>query len=208
MVAPSSPDLADLFNRYGSDKDVNGYSPLYQVLLQHRQNDPHLLLEIGIGTLVDGAASSMAGFALEGYRPGGSLRAWRDWMPNARIVGADVQPDTQFSEERIETYLCDSTNTASSRSLLESLNARPDIIIDDGSHLDYHQIVTLRNFFEHLKPGGLYIIEDIYPGSLLTEKPDTIRTVLQADMPYFFVGVKNNLCVIQKTHLNTKRRGY
>lgn len=37
-----------------------------------------------------------------------------------------------------------------------------DFIIDDGSHYPDHQLLTFQYFFEHgLKPGGVYIIEDI-----------------------------------------------
>ena len=37
-----------------------------------------------------------------------------------------------------------------------------DIIIDDGSHVPWHQIFTLESIFHTwLKPGGLYIIEDL-----------------------------------------------
>lgn len=199
-------DLADLMNHYGSDKDRNGYTPLYQTLLEHLRLKALLFLEIGIGTMIPGVHSSMVGYALQDYRPGGSLRAWRDWMPNARIVGADVQPDTQFTEDHIETFLCDSTNAESVQTLMAKMPGRPDVIIDDGSHLDMHQIATLQNLFPHLKDGGLYIIEDIYPGSLLSVSPETIGSVVQA--PYFFAGVKSNLCVVYKTTLNTNRQGY
>ena len=33
----------------------------------------------GIGTMLPGVHSSMVGFASPGYRPGGSLRSWRDF---------------------------------------------------------------------------------------------------------------------------------
>ena len=37
-----------------------------------------------------------------------------------------------------------------------------DIIIDDGSHLPWHQLLTFEIMFETwLKPGGLYVIEDV-----------------------------------------------
>jgi hypothetical protein len=36
-----------------------------------------------------------------------------------------------------------------------------DIIIDDGSHIMDHQIVTLNRLFKHLNDGGIYIIEDV-----------------------------------------------
>ena len=201
-------DLADAFNRYGSDKDVNGYTPLYSALLSHLREDPITLVEVGIGTMIPDAPSSMQGYALPGYRPGGSLRAWRDWLPEARIIGLDVQPDTQFVEDRIETRLCDSTDAESVASTFERLGlVEADVIIDDGSHLDVDQIRTMRNLLPRLKKNGLYVIEDVYPGSLLTAKPETLREAGCA-YPYFFSGLKSNLCVVQKVELNTRRRGY
>jgi tetratricopeptide (TPR) repeat protein len=37
----------------------------------------------------------------------------------------------------------------------------PDIIIDDGSHISEHQIFSFERLFGSLKPGGLYLVEDI-----------------------------------------------
>lgn len=36
-----------------------------------------------------------------------------------------------------------------------------DIIIDDGSHWPTHQLLSFRRLFPHLRPGGLYVIEDL-----------------------------------------------
>ena len=36
----------------------------------------------------------------------------------------------------------------------------PDIIIDDGSHLNEHVIESFRLLFPSLAPGGLYVVED------------------------------------------------
>ena len=36
-----------------------------------------------------------------------------------------------------------------------------DIVIDDGSHLPRHQLVSFCALFPFVRPGGLYIIEDI-----------------------------------------------
>lgn len=84
------------------------------------------ILEIGIGTMIPGVHSSMVGYALPHYQPGGSLRAWRDYFPRGSIAGVDVQADTQFTEERITTLLCDSRD----RKIIEILNGRKfDIII-------------------------------------------------------------------------------
>ena len=53
-------DLSDLFIKYGSDKFVNGYTPLYFILFDHLKSLPIKMLEIGIGTMIPGAHSSAA----------------------------------------------------------------------------------------------------------------------------------------------------
>ena len=197
-------DLGQLFNHYGSDKDLTGYTSLYHALFHHRRKEKLNLLEIGIGTMLPGAHSSMVGYALPDYSPGGSLRAWRDYFTCAKIYGIDVQPDTQFSEERITTHLCDSTDAAQVESFFKTVDGLMfDIIVDDGSHIDANQLKTFENFYPHLKKGGFYIIEDLNEEAVLLAKPHSLEPICGRDS-YFFVGMQNNLCVIFKDHL---RRG-
>lgn len=205
----SEEDLAELFNKYGSDKDRNGYAQVYHTLFSAKKYEHLNILEIGIGTMISGAASSMVGYSLAGYKPGGSLRAWRDFFPNAEVIGCDVQPDTQFSDEpRIRTFLCDSLNHDSVDNLMAKLgNIKFDIILDDGLHYAEAQLQTLTNFYPHVKDNGIYIIEDVTNGSSISANPDQVKARCNND-PFFFVGVKNNICVINKNHINSKRENY
>jgi demethylmacrocin O-methyltransferase len=195
------PRLSDLFNKYGSDKDRNGYSPYYESLFHHIRHRKMKMLEIGIGTMIPGVHSSMVGYALDGYKPGGSLRAWRDYFTNGSIYGCDVQPDTQFSDVRIKTFLADSTNLNSVDAVLDNHqpNLTFDVILDDGSHWDEHQLITLRNlYFKRLNDGGYYIIEDIYPGSrICTEFLPHIKSIIGPYASYYF-SEKKNICIILK----------
>lgn len=186
-----------MFTKYGSDKQLNGYSPLYTTLFVPYQQKPIHFLEIGIGTMIPNAPSSMVGYALQHYRPGGSLRSWRDFFENGLIFGMDIQVDTQFIEERIKTYLCDSTNQSDVDSLLPK-HLHFDIILDDGNHYYEAQLKTLSNMYPRLKKGGIYIIEDIYPTSPLLQHPEFIENIVGHDT-FFFVGLKNNQCVIYKS---------
>lgn len=151
-----------MFDREGTDKGaLHGYHHIYPLIFPTVFRDSvRMVLEVGIGTMIPGAASSMCGYASPNYRPGGSLRVWRDYFPHAMIYGLDIQPDTQFEEDRIHTDLCDSTNADSVTRLFEDRGAVWDVMIDDGSHVPSDQLATFRNLFRYLCPGGVYAIED------------------------------------------------
>jgi hypothetical protein len=190
------PSLGELFRRWGTDKDSQGYTGLYEFLFQEQRKQVTSLLEIGIGTMIPGAAASMVGYAAEHYKPGGSLRAWRDYFPNAEIYGLDIMRDTQFYDNRITTYLCDSTNASQAKELLSSLKHKEfDVIVDDGCHLPNDQIATLRNFFPALKTRGIYVIEDLMG---LQHMPALIENVV-GNCPYFFKFGPCTALVIKKS---------
>jgi hypothetical protein len=79
-------ELRRLFEYYGSDKASNhNYYIAYAAMLKDRENVTKLL-EIGLGTNNTDVASHMGPYG----RPGASLRAFRDFLPNAKIFGADI----------------------------------------------------------------------------------------------------------------------
>ncbi len=202
-LAVKDMDLVQIFRKYGTDKLVNGYAPVYHTLLNNRREQIRSVLEVGIGTMIPNVHSSMVGYAGAGYSPGGSLRAWRDYFRNASVLGMDVQPDTQFSEERIQTVLCDSTDAlAVQRAVGDKMF---DFIVDDGSHVDVNQFSTLRNLYSRLRPGGFYVIEDIHPGNSVRDAPHLVGSIVGHN-EYFFTGIRNNLCVIYAQPMTSYKR--
>ena len=160
-IDTAHPSIRELLEREGSDKGK--YGGLFDVLLQPHRQTIRCVIEIGIGTLLADADWSMVGFAAEHYRPGGSLRAWRNFLPRSEIFGLDIASDTQFSDEpRIHTYLCDSTDADQTAGFLCQITHQPDLIVDDGSHDVNAQIKTLKNFLPALRDGGLYVVEDAW----------------------------------------------
>jgi hypothetical protein len=200
-------DLAQLFASHGSDKNRNGYSSLYNALFLPLKDAPISLLEVGIGTMVPDAASSMKGYMPDDYKPGASLRAWRDFFPNGSVHGMDVQLDCMFQEERIETHLCDSTDAESCQAWIAERALTFDVVIDDGSHWDQHQLATLKQLWPLVKPGGFYVIEDVYPDSLVSREPHRVHEIV-GDVGIFFAGLKSNLCVIHKVPLHCCREHF
>lgn len=191
-------ELDELMNKYGSDKARNGYVPMYHSFLKHMRHEPVELLEIGIGTMIPGVASSMVGYSLPGYAPGGSLRAWRDYFPTGMIMGIDVQPDTQFLEDRIQTALADSS---SKEQLDRVLGDRTfDVIIDDGLHYDETQVKTMENLWHRVRPGGYYVIEDITEWSRIpTQFRSRIEQIVGSD-GFFFLTEKKNVLIASRKH--------
>ena len=155
----ATKQLGQLFRHYGTDKAVSGYHEVYGPLLGPVRDTATAVCEVGIGTLNPDAPWSMAGHVPPRYRPGGSLRAWRDFFPNATIWGVDVMPDTMFSEDRIITVLADSTNWVKLQSAFPS-GLLFDLIVDDGDHSLGSQILTLTALWSRVKLGGLYVVED------------------------------------------------
>mmetsp|Transcript_50841 Transcript_50841/g.164724 ORF Transcript_50841/g.164724 Transcript_50841/m.164724 type:complete len:157 (+) Transcript_50841:189-659(+) len=47
------------------------------------------------------------------------------------------------------------------RVIAESGGGPFDVIIDDGSHMNHHQIASAKQLLPHVAAGGVYVIEDI-----------------------------------------------
>lgn len=157
--------LCELFEKYKADKCPaihHSYSPAYYELLSPFKYEIKNMLEIGIGNL-----PLMEKIIPEGYIPGASIKAWRDFFTNATIYAVDIIPEVLFQEDRIKTYQVDQSSRDSIVQFMETVKTETsedfvfDYIIDDGSHIIDHMIISGYEFPKYLKEGGIYIIEDI-----------------------------------------------
>jgi hypothetical protein len=66
-------------------------------------------------------------------------------------------------DEKTTLYYADQSNITQLEYLVQDIGRESlDVIIDDGSHIPWHQVVTFDILFKDLlAPGGTYIIEDI-----------------------------------------------
>lgn len=125
------------------------YLPIYEEMFEKIRVLPLALLELGI------------------YQ-GGSLRAWEAYFPRARIAGVDLTLPSIDLGPRVRMFAGDQADPA----LLSGIAAEIapegfDIIIDDCSHIGKLAKASFRHLFgPHLKPGGLYCIEDWGTGYL------------------------------------------
>lgn len=96
-----------------------------------------------------------------GVYMGGSVRAVRDYFPNATVIGADLDPQIK-DEERLKIVKCDQRSTVELEALGEAYGPF-DFIIEDGCHKMSGQVPSLNVMVRYLKPGGVYFIEDVIP---------------------------------------------
>jgi predicted O-methyltransferase YrrM len=129
----------------------------------HRYTDTYLQAFTELG-----AVSNVLEF---GVHQGASIRWLASCFPVARLTGVDILPrqptwpvGAQFKYKQI-----DQGNRAAIRSMLIEVPGDLDLIIEDGSHIPQHQASCLIEGLRKLRPGGLYIVEDICTSHPLQE---------------------------------------
>ena len=158
--------LGNLLNKNNSDKANNPNKPRfhnYDYVYNHIFNNLGVenklnVLEIGLGTNDTSIASNMG----ENGTPGASLRAFKEYLPNANLYGADVDKKILFQEDRIQTAYVDQMKKETFQDLKKEFdNIKYDLVIDDGLHNVCANLNTLKFALENLNVNGWVIIEDI-----------------------------------------------
>ncbi|MFC1684806.1 class I SAM-dependent methyltransferase [Pseudomonadota bacterium] len=131
-------------DQYDTDKITSGYLDIYDPILESWLDKDVNLLELGV-------------------HKGGSLLLWRDYFSRGKIVGVDKELPKDFeANERIRIY----EGSQDDKEFLthvanETAPDGFDIIIDDASHMGSLTKTSFWHLFDnHLKPNGLYVIED------------------------------------------------
>ena len=129
--------LKECLDRHGSDKAWrHRYHLVYEPVFAPMRQDPLTILEVGVWK-------------------GGSVRAWREWFPNASITGIDIYRRKPMQHiEGVTQIKADSTSPPELGMF--------DIIIDDGCHYPRTQAQTLKALWPMLNPGGIYFLEDVW----------------------------------------------
>lgn len=174
--------LCDLAKKYETDKGGYGhmrygggdsdtchnYTPHYDKLLGASREQVQTVLEIGV-------------------HMGCSLRMWREYFPNAQILGLDTNGACVMHEgERITVSMADQNNPGQLHAACDRFLFRHgrltygfDLIVDDGSHVRDHQIVSLKTLLPYLHRDGTYVIEDLGRG------PQDFTSLTEAVPPGF-----------------------
>ena len=146
--------LKDLTIKYDVDALELGYTQHYEQLLSEVRDDFTKVLEIGVET-------------------GRSHRLWLEYFPNAKIYGIDLFNGSYVEEfnrlqkgnpflDRSVLFKGDQSNVNDLQRFLSENGSDFDMIIDDGGHTMEQMQVSLNYLWNSLKPGGIYVIEDLH----------------------------------------------
>lgn len=138
-------------------------APLARRVCDKDQNRKIRILEIGLGCSPSGGMRGA---------PGGSALAWHHLFPSSvfdldlHIMEFDAQCANKWAATHRDIATVHTGDASSpvdlNRVVQESGGAPFDIIIDDASHLNEHQIKTFLEMIDRVALGGFYVIEDIH----------------------------------------------
>lgn len=119
-----------------------------------------------------------------GVKGGGSTVFWKQLYPSATVVGMDIKLRSWLSDDGVIYVEGDQSDPAQLTKIANE-HGPFDLLIDDGSHVSDHQATSLRTLLGHVRPGGLYVVEDTHKP--LKDKgdygddiwPDFITTLFQ-----------------------------
>lgn len=145
MNEAAEQSLDALGIKYGTDKSSKGHDYLsnYEQFLKGLRHEQFNLIEIG------------------GLN-GASLKMWRDYFANSRIICLDIKPEIkQFEEDRIKVEIGNAGQAAFLKNVRQKYE-KAKIILDDGSHRWDHMRTAFRHLYPMVEPGGFYVVEDIH----------------------------------------------
>lgn len=138
-------NLINFFNesKYYSLKFKN-YFPIYEKLFSKYREKKITFIEIGVLS-------------------GGSLMMWRNYFgKDARIIGIELNPEAKKLEnEGFEVFIGNQSDENFWKHFFEKIG-KVDIVLDDGGHTNFQQIVTCCSCIPNIKNDGLMVVEDVF----------------------------------------------
>jgi len=120
--------------------DYHNYLNKYDMFLRTKMEEEVCVLEMGV---LNGA----------------SLRMWKDYFSNGKIVGVDIDNDCKkYEEDRIQVIIGDLSDEDF---IIDLAQMKPDVVIDDASHICSHQIKSMYHIIPKMPSGSVFIMEDL-----------------------------------------------
>jgi hypothetical protein len=157
---PSAKDEDSFYvmaQKAGTDKVIDHqYQHAYETYLPKYRHKPIKMLEIGLGCEMT-------------YGPGKSANLWTAYFddPRTEIYFLEYNKPCldKWKEElppRVKAIDGDQSNVDHLKRMIYEFGGGYDIIVDDGGHHQNMIITSLKFLWPYLKPGGIYVIEDLH----------------------------------------------
>jgi hypothetical protein len=170
-----SGELFEAMQKYGSIR-TERVCKLYESLLKNKREQVQNIFELGVGSL----NSSLLCY---GGAPGGCLRAWRQFCPSARIIGADIDRESLIREDRIETLYCNKLSGTHQLASIEKVVF--DVMIDSAGGSFDSSVRFMETVINRLSRQGIYAIEGIRDEDLVSCQ--NRKAELGSRYPYNFI---------------------
>jgi hypothetical protein len=98
-----------------------------------------------------------------GIDSGGSLDMWKSYFGSeCHVYGVDIEEACKtYEREKVTVFIGDQEDPDFWTQFNNQVQGI-DVLIDDGGHTPNQQMVTLEQMLPYLRPGGVYLCEDIY----------------------------------------------
>ena len=163
--------LTELADRFNSDKGMlraphHGYTFVYEMLFHSLRDKPVSILELGLARTTEDyrGRSEERDCALSP-----SVEMWLRYFEQAHVTGFDLSDFSQHRDSRFTFIQGDLGKEADYDRILEG-QAGFDIVVDDGSHASFHQMLAFTKLFGAVREGGFYIVEDTWSQPSSIEK--------------------------------------
>lgn len=180
IIFQNNPSLDELFLKFGSDKGKFDGKKTYDYLILDkdvkfknyeewikRENTYDFEYQLGHNftntyeNIFKDLKNKDINFLEIGVANGHSIASWYKYFSNALINGMDIKKKDKlfYKGKRLNYSSVDCLNQKQVSNFLRK-NKKFDVIIDDSSHTYDAYFYNLKNFYKHLKNGGIYILED------------------------------------------------
>ncbi|KAH8662305.1 hypothetical protein BX600DRAFT_437702 [Xylariales sp. PMI_506] len=143
----------DIALKHGTDKvTVHQYGFLYDKYLPTIRNRRVKILEIGLGCDMK-------------YGPGRSYYTWTEYFPDIDMyyMEYDTACVSKWASEvkGATIYAGNQEDPMFLQKFIDEIGGDFDLVIDDGGHTMVQQQSSLEKLWKIVKPGGIYVIEDL-----------------------------------------------
>eukprot|EP00428_Durinskia_dybowskii_P015841 CAMPEP_0170208226 /NCGR_PEP_ID=MMETSP0116_2-20130129/3696_1 /TAXON_ID=400756 /ORGANISM="Durinskia baltica, Strain CSIRO CS-38" /LENGTH=306 /DNA_ID=CAMNT_0010458695 /DNA_START=20 /DNA_END=940 /DNA_ORIENTATION=- len=145
----------EFFDKHTSGPGIHKWPTYFPVYEEH------------FGRYCDPALNHSVRMLEWGIQSGGSMMMWRAaFGPHLEtLVGCDINPKTKNWEAfgpNVHVRVGSQADPAHLKAIMDEFHEGFDIILDDASHIPWHIFVTFATMWKAIRPGGVYLIEDLH----------------------------------------------